>query len=102
MTSEPARHDKSGMAIVKPVHICRIAAARLLVEKRPDHSANSAYVHDARNTEVEIARLFGDRFTCGTVQERNTLRYGTRYKGKNIKHALMPPFLVLCGSLSGS
>ena len=60
------------------------------VEEGSDHAADAAHVHDARNTEVQVAGLFRNDLTGRTVEKRNAL-HDCALK-KSDPHYLFSPF----------
>ena len=97
--AEQARQqrDHDGEKAVHP----RGPAGRLLIQERPDDAADAADIHDARDAEVEVAGLFGERFAGAAEQQRDTLHDGAGDKGHKIKHAPPPPSSPTCGSSAG-
>ena len=84
----------------KAVH-ARGPADTLLIQERPDDAADTADVHDARDAEVEVAGLFGERLAGAAEQQRDALHDGAGDKGHKIKHAPPPPSSPACGSSAG-
>ena len=74
--------------------LCR--CNRLLIEERTDNTTDTAHIHHAGDTEIQIAGLFRECFTGAAQQQRNALHHSSRDKGYEIKHAF-PPSLP-CGS----
>ena len=97
--AEQARQqrDHDGEKAVHP----RGPADALLIQERPDDAADAADIHDARDAEVQVAGLFGERFAGAAEQQRDTLYDGAGDKGHKIKHAPPPPSSPACGSSAG-
>ena len=54
----------------------------LFKEEAADNAADGAHIHDAGDTEVQVAGFLGDDFTGRTVQKRNALHDGSSNEGK--------------------
>ena len=52
----------------------------LLIQEGPDDAADTADVHDAGNSEVQVSGFFGNGFTGTSEKKRYALGDSTRYK----------------------
>ena len=52
----------------------------LLIQESPDDAADTADVHDAGNSEVQVSGFFGNGFTGTSEKKRYALGDSTRYK----------------------
>ena len=60
----------------------------LLIEERANNAADTADIHHARNTEVQVAGFFGEDLTGAAVEKGNALHDGARKERSKIKHLL--------------
>ena len=83
-----AQHgDQNGQ---KAAHL--VGGHGLLIEERADDAADTAHIHDAGDTQVQIAGLLGEDLAGATVQQGDTLHDRAGDEGYNIKiHFLTPP-----------
>jgi len=83
-----AQHgDQNGQ---KAAHL--IGGHGLLIEERADDAADTAHIHDAGDTQVQIAGLLGEDLAGAAVQQGDTLHDRAGDEGYNIKiHFLTPP-----------
>ena len=65
----------------------------LLIEERADDAADTAHIHDAGDTQVQVAGLLGEDLAGAAVQQGDTLHDRAGDEGYNIKikHFLTPP-----------
>ena len=66
----------------------------LLIEERADDAADTAHIHDAGDTQVQVAGLLGEDLAGAAVQQGDTLHDRAGDEGYNIKikHFLTPSF----------
>ena len=83
-----AQHgDQNGQ---KAAHL--VGGHGLLIEERADDAADTAHIHDAGDTQVQIAGLLGEDLAGAAVQQGDTLHDRAGDEGYNIKiHFLTPP-----------
>lgn len=87
-TQQGAQHgDQNGQ---KAAHL--VGGHGLLIEERADDAADTAHIHDAGDTQVQIAGLLGEDLAGAAVQQGDTLHDRAGDEGYNIKiHFLTPP-----------
>ena len=84
-----AQHgDQNGQ---KAAHL--VGGHGLLIEERADDAADTAHIHDAGDTQVQVAGLLGEDLAGAAVQQGDTLHDRAGDEGYNIKikHFLTPP-----------
>ena len=67
----------------------------LLIQESANDAADAADVHNAGNTQVQVAGLFGDGLTGGAKEQRDALHHSPGDKGNKVKHyfSSFPPAL---------
>ena len=65
-----------------------------LIEEARDQARNSAHVHDAGNTEVQVPGFLCQDLAGCTEKDRNALHDGALYKCQNDFHYASSPFFL--------